>query len=1853
MHKKKLSSIVTIALAIGSASVTPVFAQEFQNSGDNTEVVEQQIIEGEQVTENLITEENQTVEEEITEPKIKSVTVDKTSVQPGESFEIYLDIDYDPSLISRVEVNYGDSNDTSSYRHYAEYDSESGKWVVTTNPLYEEVELGTWDVKYIKLYYRDTTNNYKSKSYTKEVDYTSPSILVEYQDKIKPVFNGVEVSKKQISEGTLRISINAQDESELYKGRYKSSVIYNTPDGPKNIDLEYNEITNKLEGFIDINKKYNGQVEKWILEEIHIYDNSRNELVISSEDRDLSEGNFEVINTTVDNLLPEFISVQTDKEKVLIGESIYISIEANDSESGPRRAEIVYIKPDGDIETIDLSYDRNTNRLEGEIWDSYFIGKWTIDQINIYDNAGNKQVISKSDRDLSEGNFEVIKRDSIAPKFNSVNVDKTRATADEIVKISVDAEDVEPGIKSIVVTYKNTKSAWDDSRVTLTYNEESKKYIGYIMEIDKYNTASGKWEIYNIALEDGHGNVTTIYNSNISDEIEAQDLSGGDFEVYGTVLDKTAPIIKSVQVDKDTVTEGERLKITIDAEDNESGLGELKLIEDSSWGGYFSPQVVYITPVTKDEYYLDLKYNSVTNKYEGYIDIDKYLSEPGEWKIKSIWIFDKNGNESRTYNSNSIEEDYYQEIMDLSGGNFKVDGTILDTTAPIIKSVSIDKTTAKVGETVKIVIDAEDKDSGLSSLKSKYDPYGAGHYETQAHVVYKTQGTKMSRRINLYYNEETNKYEGDINIDTQASPWEIEYIEIYDKSGNVTRLFNSNISRELESQDLSGADIFVEEGENVAPVIPEVKSIKVEKDILTVGDRLKISLEVKDDKSEVVSVSYIKPITGVYTDIYLKYNEETRKYEGYIDIDNSIESGQWRLNRINLRDGNRNNYTIYDFYDNVSLFDGNFTVTGTNADTYKPYINSIKVNKSEVTVGETVKIIVEAGDNESSVDNVKVGIRKPRYGSSFSFLGDYITQYVDLSYNEETKVYEYDMNIDKFDNFGLWSIFEVIATDKFGNENELQLENEVNFWAFGNYIEDNIKPKLNSISIDKKFVTVGDKIKVTIDARDDESGIKDVSLNYIISNEEYYLNLIYNKETGMYEGYIDTFNYPGQWIMDNIFITDDRDNRLDIRARYSELFDLSKYNFYVSDVKINLEVTKEINDKTVEIIGKSEPGLKIIASVNGEEIGQVVVNESGNYTIEISPQKQGTQIEILAMDSEGNKVKSIGITVIDTTAPEAPKVNEISDKSEEITGTTEAGATIIAKVNGDKIGEAIADENGNFIISISRQSVGKIVEAIATDNANNSSIAAKIEVKNETPSINLANRNILVNKENVEDLDIIKSTGAKAIDKEDGDLDIKITGFDSSRIGEQTVTVETIDSNGQVAKETVTVKVVDIKDEISIDDSKLYTLDLTSIVDGLGTNANIYSLSTNIIDKDSAILKVAVRDQYGNKVEDTINVTLTKESISLENSIIQPYIMSAIKGDKAYIKFNIKKENINTLTSAYIQTNDGKKINLKVDTELQIINLSETTNSFKLEYVLSDTTYVTDEKTIEWTEKQDTTQPSKVDVLVEELVKESSVSIEKPVDKQEVVITSSKEVVVGLASEILENENTSISVNDGILEIKVENTIIKASEEKTTIEKGVSEKYEITSDGKISKYMAKAPAVQARTMRSFGIMSITPTVATTQWELVYTIDTKQGTIQHADGKVEKFQPSSEVQLIVDAKGDVQEPVLNIIKENNDQGNTKPEDNQNNNPVDNNQTNDNQNNNPINNNPVNNEEVKDTNGKEPIENKVIENNNSTNENIIKSELPKTGENMIGSLATMIFGAASMITGGSLFRNRRNK
>ncbi|WP_436863115.1 Ig-like domain-containing protein, partial [Staphylococcus caeli] len=167
-------------------------------------------------------------------------------------------------------------------------------------------------------------------------------------------------------------------------------------------------------------------------------------------------------------------------------------------------------------------------------------------------------------------------------------------------------------------------------------------------------------------------------------------------------------------------------------------------------------------------------------------------------------------------------------------------------------------------------------------------------------------------------------------------------------------------------------------------------------------------------------------------------------------------------------------------------------------------------------------------------------------------------------------------------------------------------------------------------------------------------------------------------------------------------------------------------------------IVSEVTSKSIQIAGKAESHSTVTVTFPEGVIATGKVDETGNYVVEIPENvdlKGGEGLVVTATDEAGNKSPEVMVTVIDTTAPEAPTVNGVTSEDSQVSGTAEAGSTVKVTFPGGETATGTANEQGNYTVDIPADvnlKGGEELVVIATDEAGNKSPEAKTIVVDTT-----------------------------------------------------------------------------------------------------------------------------------------------------------------------------------------------------------------------------------------------------------------------------------------------------------------------------------------------------------------------------------------------------------------------------------------------------------------------------------------------------------------------------------------
>nr|WP_321460558.1 BapA/Bap/LapF family large adhesin [uncultured Vibrio sp.] len=190
----------------------------------------------------------------------------------------------------------------------------------------------------------------------------------------------------------------------------------------------------------------------------------------------------------------------------------------------------------------------------------------------------------------------------------------------------------------------------------------------------------------------------------------------------------------------------------------------------------------------------------------------------------------------------------------------------------------------------------------------------------------------------------------------------------------------------------------------------------------------------------------------------------------------------------------------------------------------------------------------------------------------------------------------------------------------------------------------------------------------------------------------------------------------------------------------STTIDAQAPNVQVDDLLTNdttPALSGTIDDPTATVI-VSLGGVQYTATNNGDGTWTLADNTlpelaDGSYTVTVE-----------ATDEAGNKTSTEGQLDVDSTAPDAPQINDTNGNT--LAGNAEAGSRVDVDVNGDGVTDytTTTDENGQWsIIPETPIENGTEVTATATDNAGNSSNPSSTIV--DSGAVNVSVYNLITN----------------------------------------------------------------------------------------------------------------------------------------------------------------------------------------------------------------------------------------------------------------------------------------------------------------------------------------------------------------------------------------------------------------------------------------------------------------------------------------------------------------------------
>lgn len=334
----------------------------------------------------------------------------------------------------------------------------------------------------------------------------------------------------------------------------------------------------------------------------------------------------------------------------------------------------------------------------------------------------------------------------------------------------------------------------------------------------------------------------------------------------GSDLEPPTIDYSSFKINKKTVKPGDKVEISFKVTDNKAGIGK-------KW-----MNVSYVKPISKDIGHIYLHYNSVTDRVEGTMDIMSY-TESGKWNVNDIVITDNFGNQARIINKNGNLLDALS--FEVVNPNSQIESPEID-----LDTLSVSKKNAKPGDIIEFKCKCKGNPEYLRTCDIEFD--------------YEKPITKKEKHVSLAYNPKSGYFEGTEVVGKyyEEGEWKPISICLYEKGGKKKYYIDTAKLNAL-SFNITGTDSDIQ-----TPKL-DLNSLKIDKKDVKVGDTVKLSFRITDDKSGVngVGIRYYDPITKPELETFdCKYNEETGYYETNIKILDGMQEGKWQVYDIYAMD---------------------------------------------------------------------------------------------------------------------------------------------------------------------------------------------------------------------------------------------------------------------------------------------------------------------------------------------------------------------------------------------------------------------------------------------------------------------------------------------------------------------------------------------------------------------------------------------------------------------------------------------------------------------------------------------------------------------------------------------------------------------------------------------------------------------------------------------------------------------------------------------------------------------------------------------------------------------------------------
>ncbi|MFC0187309.1 Ig-like domain-containing protein [Fictibacillus aquaticus] len=944
-----------------------------------------------------------------------------------------------------------------------------------------------------------------------------PSIVRAASDTSSPVFESLVVTPDKLQNGEqVSFLVKASDDTKVAE----AVLSYTAPSGQiHNVKLAENEEKTGWAGTLAAPaEKENGV---WKLQNITLKDEAGNASIIGGQTLPEGQsGNFEVTETAQpvenkeDPAVPpaakEETGVQTpetsaseqpqpdaaaETDDVQAPVPVKVEFDPASVEAGQTVTAYVTFEDESDIQEAYLQlYDPNydnpvsnqlTKGTDGRwecklrIAENAQPGKWFVSYISATDIHGNSDhgyYNDESPEGFSQLTVTNGDLDGEAPALEKVEFEKTTVRAGELNTVYVTASD---NLSEVTYSYIYLESV--DGYHSVLVNTLKKAEDGRFTSKFRvpYDAEPSEWKVVHVYLEDSAGNADYAYEEN-SDGIF------NTFTVEAALEDTQAPTVLKLEFSQDTMLIGRDIGFTLTAHDDYSGVKEA--------------QVTFISPSGTSETQSWL-YAESDDSLNGSIYVPNY-SETGEWKVKSITIWDNAGN-SETY-------DYTENYP----ADFEVLTVYEDNRAPVVTDLYFEKETVTGGDTNTVVVAAEDDLSGVDSMNlSLVSPNG-----------------QSNLNVDMVKQDSGNLWKGEFTIpqNAQSGVWKINYLNVSDSSWNAVTYYSE--------EDLSLLSrTFTVDNPNEDTEPPVLTKVDFEKESAEAGETVNVAFST-EDASEVfyMDVELVNGESSQYRYVSGMTLQDDGTYKGEFNIPLNAKEGTWKVYSANIGDIHGNEKTYYYDEQYPEQFE-TLAVTNSNYDGDAPVVTAADFVESAVQAGGSNTLYLTVED-ANAVDFVSVEIASPNYKQ---------TEFV-YAYQDGDR-WRADFDVSEFGEPGEWRVSNVYTRDIIDNGENYYFSEEGYPSSFEKFTvlndnHDNEAPVVTKAEFEKSSIQAGESNTVYVTVEDNLSGVDYGQVTLKSPTGKFYENTysMNQMEDGRWSGTFDVNAYsePGVWKVSSISFTD-------------------------------------------------------------------------------------------------------------------------------------------------------------------------------------------------------------------------------------------------------------------------------------------------------------------------------------------------------------------------------------------------------------------------------------------------------------------------------------------------------------------------------------------------------------------------------------------------------------------------------------------------------------------------------------------------------------------------------------------